>query len=579
MNLNKSKRKDGRVYLSIEKRYWDKELKKSRNKTVKSIGYVDALEKVYPDPIAHFTEIVQKMTDDENKRKTMVLELNADDILPECTSNRKNFGYCAIVKLFHELGVHDFLKQKAIGASFKYNTGSIMLLLVISRLLFPGSKKKAFEERVRYFERFNFSLDDVYRSLTHFSDIGISLQRYMHKRISSIYGNNTQTVYYDVTNYYFETDVPDDFRMFGYSKENRKSPIVQMGLAMDKEGIPLHYELFPGNMHDSETFRTVIGEVRRNYDTGRIVVVADKGVISGNNIMYLKGGDREKSLNGYVMSISIRGNTDEFKRYVVEPTGYVDVKGKPAREDTDFMSKSRHYARDIRVRLTSGRTVKKIVYEKQVIFWGRAYAEKAKHERDEVLKKTYRLVKEPSAYNKATSYGAAKYAKHIEFDKKGNIIKSNKKPVIDFEKIREEEMYDGYYAIVTSELDMSENRIIDTYKGIWEIEETFKITKSEIETRPVYLSNKEHINGHFLSCFIALIIIRLLQKKTDKKYSAEIITDCLRQISCSNEYENIYLFDYRSQVSDAIGDAVGIDFTKKRLRLGEIKKILAQAKK
>jgi transposase len=454
-----------------------------------------------------------------------------------------------------------------------------MTLLVVSRLLSPGSKKKAFEEKERYFERFNFSLADVYRSLSHFSEVSKEFQRYLNAQIAEKYGRNTKTIYYDVTNFYFEIDEADDFRKLGMCKEKRRDPIVQMGLAMDADGIPLHYKLFPGNTVDKDTFRPVIGEIRRNYDTGRIIVVADMGIITGDNIYYLQGKEKGRNFNGYVFSFSVRGGTKAFKGFVLSAKGYVGKDGKPADENTDFKVKSRVIARDINV-TQNGKKVKKTVYEKQVVFWGRKYALKARAEREEVLKKAHDLVINPQKYTKATAYGAAKYVKNVKFDAKtGEILEVKEHPAFDAERVAEEEKYDGYYAIVTSELDMSDTEVIETYRGLWEIEETFRVTKGVLETRPVYVSLEDHINAHFLTCFIALTIMRIIQKKTGKRYSAEKIVECLKRISFSNEHENVYLFDYRSEISDAIGQALGIDFTKKRLRLGDIKKVLAETKK
>ncbi len=304
------------------------------------------------------------------------------------------------------------------------------------------------------------------------------------------------------------------------------------------------------------------------------------GIITGDNIFYLQGKEKGKNFNGYVFSFSVRGGTKAFKEFVLSPKGYVGKDGKPADENTDFKVKSRIIARDIYVTLQSGKKVKKTVYEKQVVFWGRKYALKSRAEREEVLKKAYDLATNPQKYTKATSYGAAKYVKNLKFDvKTGEILNVKEHPVFDAERVAEDEKYDGYYAIVTSELDMSDTEVIETYRGLWEIEETFRVTKGVLETRPVYVSLQDHINAHFLTCFIALTIIRIIQKKTGKLYSAEKIVECLNRISCSNEHENIYLFDYRSEISDAIGDALGIDFTNKRLRLGDIKKILGQVKK
>ncbi|MBM3707829.1 MAG: transposase, partial [Deltaproteobacteria bacterium] len=324
------------------------------------------------------------------------------------------------------------------------------------------------------------------------------------------------------------------------------------------------------------TFRFVIGEVRRKYGTGRIVVVADMGIITGDNIYYLTAG---KNMNGYVFSFSVRGATDAFKQYVLDDTSYVGLDGKPAKENTSFKIKSRRIARDINVSLKSGGKVKKVVYEKQVVFWAKKYADKAAAQRSELAKKAVGLVEDPAKYDRATSYGAAKYVKDMAFDKDTGEIVMGRKACFDYDKLSEDEKYDGYYSLVTSELDMADSEIIDTYRGLWEIEETFKVTKGTLEARPVYVSRKDRIGAHFLTCFIALVIIRIIGKKTGRKYSAEKIVSCLNSISCSNEQDNIYLFDYRSKISDAIGSALGIDFTKKRLRRQEIKNILAESKK
>jgi hypothetical protein len=579
LNLKQSPRKNGRVYLSIEKAYRDKD-GKPRAKTIKSLGYLDVLEKEYDDPITHFRELARKMTEEENAQKKLTLEINMDEKLIYGSDSRKNLGYAAIIKIYYELGLDVFFNNKSRHEGFGYNTNSIMTMLVVSRLLSPGSKKKAFEEKNRYFERFNFSLANVYRSLSHFSKLTVEFQRYLNSQISARYGRNTRTIYYDVTNYYFEIDRADEFRKFGPSKEKRQDPIVQMGLAMDAEGMPLCYELFPGNTVDKETFRPVIGEVRRNYDTGRIIVVADMGIITGDNIFYLLGREKGKNFNGYVFSFSVRGGTRAFKEFVVSDEGYVGRDGKPADEDVDFKIKSRVIARDINVTLRSGKTSQKTVYEKQVVFWGRKYALKARAEREEILKKAYDLAANPQKYTRATSYGAAKYVKNLKFDSKtGEVVKAKEHLVFDSARVAEEEKYDGYYAIVTSELEMSSAEVIETYRGLWLIEETFRVTKGVLETRPVYVSLQEHINAHFLTCFIALTIIRIMQKKTGGRYSAERIVECLKRISCSNEDGNVYLFDYRSEISDAIGKALGIDFTSKRLSLGDIKKFLAKAKK
>ena len=583
MNLKIGKSRN-RPYLSIVHGYRDKETKQVRTKTIKSLGYLDELEKKHPgiDVVAHFKEVARQMTEEENDRRKVTLTIDLNEQLAVGEDNRKNLGYAAILKIYHELKLDQFFNNIARYHNFEYSTNAIMIMLVISRLLSPGSKAKAFEEKERYFERFDFSLLNVYRALSHFSTLELEVQRHMNEQITAVYGQrDVSTVYYDVTNYYFEIDKEDDLRKYGLSKENRKDPIVQLGLAMDADGIPLHYKLFPGNLPDKSTFRDVIGEVRLKYNTGRIVVVADMGVITGDNIYYLVGGEkRKKALNGYVLSFSVRGGTGAFKKYVLDRSGYCGRDGKPVEDGADFMIKSRFEAREINVTMQSGRIAKKTVYEKQVVFWSKKYADKAKADREKSILKAHALVKEPGKYSKATARGASKYVKNIEYDKEtGEVITTGKALIFDEEKLLEEEKYDGYYSIVTSEVHMTDAEIRETYNGLWEIEETFKITKKTLESRPVFVSRHDRINAHFLTCFIALTIMRLLQKRTGMLYSSEEIVACLNRISCTHEHENIYLFDYRSELSDAIGEALEIKFGKKRMRLAEIKSIIGDAKK
>jgi hypothetical protein len=304
------------------------------------------------------------------------------------------------------------------------------------------------------------------------------------------------------------------------------------------------------------------------------------GIITGDNIYYLVGGEkREKALNGYVMSFSIPGATEKFQEYVLDSKEYRGSDGKPAKEDSEFIIKSRKDAREINVTMNNGKTKKKTVYEKHVVFWSKKYADKARFERDKIIQKAMAMVKDPSKYTKSTAYGAAKYVMNIEYDDAtGEVISKGSALLLDESKIREEEKFDGYYAIVTSEHDMPDEEIVDTYRGLWEIEESFRITKGALEARPVHVSRKDRIEAHFLTCFIALVIMRLLQKHTGRQYSSDRIVDCLNRVSCSDEDTNMYLFDYRNEITDAIGDALGIDFRKKRLSLSEIKSVVAESK-
>ena len=578
--LSKQDTKKG-TYLTIQKKFWDKEKKRPGTKHHETLGYLHELQNEYPDPVVHFKEIVAQMNAEEKGNKKLTLEIDLNEKLPEESHARYNLGYAVIMKIYHELELDRFFNNKARHENFEYNTNSIMTLLTITRILHPSSKKRSYEYKNMFFERFDFELHHIYRALSHFSKIGLECQRFISEQINAKFGRNTTLMYFDVTNFHFEIDESDDMRRRGKEKNNRPDPIVQMALAMDADGIPLYYKLFPGNTHDSKTFIPVFKDVCVRFAPGRVIAVADMGCTSSNNIFFLKGGDRDKRVNGYVFSFSIRKGTEKFKNYVLDDSNYVGRDGKALDENYDYKIKSRIEVREIKVTMKNGSQKSKLIDEKQVVFWSKKYADKARSERAEVIKKALDIIANPKNHNSNTVHGAAAYIKNITFDKKsGEIIEEpGKKLLYDEEKAVEDAKYDGYYCIITSELEMPEQRVIEIYRGLSDIEDNFKVSKSDLDIRPVHVSREDRINAHVLTCFISLVILRLIQKKTNYKFTPEQIISCLNNISCSLEHTNLYMFDYRSNISNFIGEAFGIDFTNKRLRLNEIKNILASSKK
>jgi hypothetical protein len=568
MNLQVGK-SNGRTYLTIVQGYRDPVTKKVRHKTIKSLGYLDDLAREYPDPIVHFRNVVEEMNKKiAMEKQPITINLHPEEAIVENQTNRKNIGYAALSKLYHELDLDVFFYNYSRRFKSEFNTNNIMKLLIFSRILSHGSKKKTYENKDFYFENTEFSLDDIYRCLTQVVTFKDNLKLHLHKQMKKKFGRTTDLVYYDVTNYYFEIDRQDDMKRKGVSKEHRPNPIVQMGLLMDTKGIPISYDLFPGNTNDCETLMPILDKVKRDYDVGRIIVVADKGINTADNIAFnLAKGD------GYVYSQTVRGANKELKDYVLNESGYRHI-------GENYKIKSRLYPREIAVSNAKGGRTKVRIDEKQVIFYSADYDRRAKAEREATLLKAIDLVNNPSRYNKATSYGAAKYVKNLVFDPKtGEIITTKEKPVFDEKKLREEEKFDGYYAIVTSEWKKNDEEIIEIYRGLWRIEEAFKVTKSDLETRPVYLSRNDHIEAHFLICFTSLVIVRLLALCLDNKYSISKIVESLNKLSGTLLEENWYVFDYADEITKAIKENLGVDLSHKYLRLGDIKKILGATKR
>jgi len=560
---------NGRTYLTIVQGYRDPVTKKVRRKTVKSLGYLDDLAKEYPDPIAHFRNVASEMNENAALEKQPVtINLDPEEALGLEGANRKNIGYAALCKLYHELGLNIFFYNNSRAFKSEFNTNNIMKLLIFSRILAPASKKKTFEGKDRYFENMNFSLDDVYRCLSQVITFKNPLQQHLHRQMENKFGRSTELVYYDVTNYYFETDRQDELKRKGVSKEHRPNPIIQMGLLMDAKGIPVLYDLFPGNTNDCETLMPVLDRVKREYQVGRTIIVADKGINTADNIAFsLAKGD------GYVYSQTVRGGNKELKDYVLDESGYRHI-------SDEFKIKSRLYPREIAVSNAWGGRSKIRIDEKQVVFYSADYARKAKADRENALLKAHDLVKNPSKYNRSLSYGAAKYVKNLVFDPDtGEIMTTKQKPVFDEKKLREEEKFDGYYALVTSEWEKGDEEIVEIYRGLWRIEEAFKVTKSDLEARPVYVSRHDHIQAHFLICFVALVIARLLAQCLGNKYSIPRIVESLNKASGSRLEENWYVFDHADEITEAITAELGVDLSRKYLRLGDIKNILGATKK
>lgn len=561
-------------YLSIVHKYKDPASKISKTKTIKSLGYLEALKKSYADPIKHFKEVVAEMNAKEAERKAeTAVRLTLNETLTPDTSagKRINLGYAAISKLFYALKLDGFFTSRDRRFKSNFAMANIVKTEVYSRILCPGSKKRTYELKDRYFERNNYKLDDVYRCLSQVAELENDLKLWLYETVTALIGKrNTEVCYYDVTNYYFEIDEADELRKKGVSKEHRPDPIIQMGLLTDAEGIPLNYKLFAGNTNDCETYRPTIAAAKSDFSLGRTVIVADKGLNTSDNIAY------ELICNdGYIFSQTIRGANAELKAYVLDAEGYTDygIEG--------YRVKSRVYPREINATDIHGKKKSVRIDEKQVIFYSPEYDKRAKYERAEAVAKARDMVKNPSKYNRATSHGAAKYVQNLAFDKKtGEVLPDAAKLLLfNAERLKEEESLDGFYAIVTSECDESDGKIIELYKGLWKIEEAFKITKSTLNARPVYLSTQNHIKAHFAICYIALVISRLLERTLNGKYPISRIAESLNSVCGTLAGENIYVFDYCDEVTVCVEKTMRIPLTKRYLTPKDIREIVGNTKK
>jgi hypothetical protein len=577
MHLRLSKKKDGRVYASIARSY--REGTKTRSKTYRSLGYLDPLSVDYESKVAEYKAIAGEMEEEflaDNAPVT--LEFSRHKKVDMKTMNRKNIGYAVLSDKYHALELKQFLTTRAQKRDFAYDVNAIFRLLVWQRCLDPGSKKADFANKEWYFDKSEFSLKDLYRSLDFFAPYKDAMISRMNKCIGEMRKRNTAEVYYDTTNYYFEIDEDDldlidektgkvtkGLRKRGVSKEHRKSPIISMGLLMDSDGIPIHYELFSGNTNDFETALPVLKKMRKEYDLGRIIMVADKGINCSDNIAACT-----LDKNGFVFSQSVKKSDKELKDWVLIDEGYLAFE--------KFKCKSRQGMKTVYIEGDDGKQKEVDVDVKYVAFWSADYDARAKAQRRRVIEKAEKIASCKAKYDHAKAYGAARYVKEtVAGTSTGEIQKTILS--LDEEMISEDERYDGYYLIITSETHKSDNEIIDIYRGLWRIEESFKVTKSELEDRPVHVWTPAHIKAHFLVCYVALVICRLIQADFDYRYSAGVILRELAALQCSYLKNNIWHFDYRTPVTDELCANAGIVLNREIMTLKEIKSELAKTRK
>lgn len=562
----------GHTYLSAVHGYRDSS-GKSKSKVIEHFGRLDKLQEAYDDPIAHFEKVVAKMEAERIANKSITVTLDMEEQLPRGEALRKNFGYVLLSKIYHELKIDQFLNNARRHEKHKFNTEAMMRLLLYSRLLEPTSKRASFINKDYFFDKFDFNLSDVYSALTHYDKISDALQQHLHEQVVEQYNRDTKLVYYDVTNYYYETDKQDDLRRKGCGKQGKRKPLIQMGLFMDKDSLPLMYKIFPGNTHDSQTLMPMLAQVKKKYKTKRVVTVADKGLNSGDNIVFNTAlGD------GYIFSKSVRGASETFKTWATDPAGYT-AHGEGYRYKSMVVPDAEV---TMHVDKPDGKVGKKTVRleQKWVAIYSEKYAKRAKHKREEVIAKALDMIAKPYKYKGVLDYGAAGYIKNLKVDKEtGQILKTKDIMFLDEERIADEERLDGFYALITSELDDADEHIINTYHGLWRIEESFKITKSVLGTRPIYLYTPEHVNAHMLICFMALLVGRIIEQRLGRRYTFEQIVDTLRKIECSNACTNVWLFDYASDFTDELNSIFGTDFGKKHMTLAQIKIFLAESKK
>lgn len=601
MYLNKQKKPNGDLYLSIREKYHVPKVG-SREKTIESLGYLSELAKTIDDPIAYYTQYAKSLTMKKQSEKSRILSIDTNEKLSIGTNDIRNVGYGIFKLLYKELEIDKFWNWKTKKRKMKFNTDQIFRLLTFSRALNPGSKRYTLHHKDLYFEPFDgFDLDDIYHALDVIAENQQALQEWIYEHSKKLCQRDMSVSYFDCTNYYFDIGRPDvdcldpdgnpvdkegnsipaKYRKRGPEKNHRPDPIIEMGLLMDKNGIPIAYDLFPGNESEKVHMRPIIKRVKDRFEDCRIIYVADRGLNTSDNIYWINGNNKSdsNSRDGYVYGQSVRGADAEFKSWVLSNGYHADQVSSNDGALITFLHKSRIYPKALQVNVTKPgqkKPVKKkvVVDQKQMVYYSEKYAKKQRKDRATMLERAKDLIRHPKKYDRITAKGSTSYVLNIAFDKSTGEIVEGKTLELDMNKIKEEEKYDGYYSIVTSELAMDDLEMRDVYRGLAKIEDSFKVTKTYLEARPIYVWLTQHIDAHFSTCFLSLVLIRLLENKLGHAFPTGQILDSLRNYGCTHLDTNTWKFTYYDEVIDACAKAFGVQLNDKYKTQQEIQRLL-----
>lgn len=564
--LKKSNYKKG-TYLQIYESFYDPERKGGAHRSYKALGYVHELQaKGIDDPIAFYKEEVLRLNQELKAAKDAKKVRQISDDSPE-----KLIGYFPMKNINDKLSVKKYIDLMQTATDFRFSVFDMISALVYARLVHPCSKSKTYDEVIpRLFDSYEFSLNQLYDGLEY---IGCEYEKiieiYNHQ-IKQMYRFDTSHTYFDCTNFYFEIDKEDNFRKKGPSKENRKEPIVGLGLLLDANQIPVGMKLFPGNQSEKPVIRNIIDDLKkRNSLSGRTIQIADKGLNCAENIFHaLKNGD------GYIFSKSVKQLPETEKTWVLLPNDYRDVKnvgGEVMYRIKECVDEFQYKFKDS----DTGLEKKFRITEKRIVTYNPKLAKKQIYEMNKEVEKA-RLLKASQA--KKSEYGdSAKYVIFTAADKKGNETDGKIKVSMNEELIKKSLELAGYNLLVTSEISMSDKDVYDAYHSLWRIEESFRIMKSQLDARPVYLQKKDTIIGHFLICYLAVLLTRLLQFKILKSnYCSEDLFDFVHDFRVARISDRKYINLSRGTTFiKEFSTICNLPLTSYFLSEGEIKKMLS----
>ena len=564
---------------------------KNKSLVIKRLGSEKFICDTYgvTDAKAWAKEQVRLMNEAEKEDDaTFSIELCSSTDLALNEQRRFNGGYLFLQDVYYELGLNKICRAISARHAFDFDLNDILSKLIYTRILFPSSKKSSFEEAKRFIEQPSFELHDIYRALSVIAEESDYIQSRLFQNSTDVSKRRTGVVYYDCTNFYFEIEQAEDDKQYGPSKENRPLPIVEMGLFMDMDGIPIAFGISPGNENEQNTMIPLEKKMLEKFELSKFVVCTDAGLSSSSN-RYFNDYDKDDGSRAFITTQSLKKLKGHLKQWALDPTGWM-LDGDTGKtydireldEDADLEKvfyKSRWIKEKSNIRTEDGLSKSVEIEQQLIVSYSIKYRNYLRSIRNGQIERARKMVENgESAIGKKRQNDPKRFIKTDHATAEGEVAQVAAS-YVDQTLIETEEQYDGFYAVCTN-LDDDVKNIVKVNQRRWEIEECFRIMKTDFEARPVYVKRQDRILAHFITCFIALIVYRYLERKLGNKYTITQLLSTLQEMDFVRHegkgYQPIYT---RTELTDALHDAFGICTSKQIVPTKKMKNICSQTKK
>ena len=556
MRLSKSKSKNTTLFYIIKD--YTKNGKRS-TKIVHKIGNLEEVEQMSgtQDYKEWLKDYVKKYNDEHSSKKEIItIKKNSSKTIQFNTNASFNIGYLFLKKIYNELKIKDICKEIENKYQFKFDLNEILSYLVFARIIYPSSKLETYKQCQNFIEQPKFKLHDEYRALSYMADNIDFIQEKIFENSKNVIKRNSEIIYYDCTNYFFEIVLDDEFRKYEINKQHQPKPQVGMGLFMDGDGIPLSFNIYPGNQNEQKTLIPEETKIVNNFkmDNTKMILCTDAGLASDEIKKY-----NIKDNRGFVITQSLKKLKDSEKEKVFDDNDWRlpgDLKNvynlNDIRNSEELKEK---YYDKLFYKIISSET--KSVKQDLIVTFSFKYFDYNRNIRNSQIERAKKSIDTNQTTRKGKNQND--YRRFIVDTKSTDTgeVAENSNLSLDEDLIKQEEQYDGYYALTTNLVGNIE-QILKITKGRWEIEESFRIMKTDFLARPVNLSREDRIKSHFLTCFIALLIYRILEKKVDYKYTTSEILKTIRNMDVLESKGDGYIPEYiRTNLTDDLHDTFG----------------------